>query len=107
MSNPVLAEAGALAAGQDLAVIRFGDVHEEPTRGVVAQLAESPAGVKAAWSRGGRHAWLSPLRFPKEVEFVIVTGQGPDAGRYRVIYHERVGTVFPCDHYILQDEALA
>ena len=104
MSNPVLAEAGVLAAGQELAIMRFGDVHEEPARGVVAQLAETPAGVQAAWSKGGRHAWLSPLRFPKEVEFIVVPGQHADAGTYRVIYHERVGTVFETDHYILQDE---
>ena len=106
MSNLVLAEAGALAAGQELALVRFGSTTEEPVRGTFARLPETVSDVVAAWSKGGFHAWLTGVRMPKDAEFLAVTGQGPDAGRYRVIYHERIVGAFVTDHYQLQPEPM-
>lgn len=106
MSNPVLAEAGALAAGQELMLTRFGSSTEEPVRGVFARLAETPADVQAAWSRGGKHVWTEAVRLPEEIEFLTVTGQGRDSGKYRVIFRETIVGLWATEHFVLQDEAM-
>ncbi|MDD9991487.1 MAG: hypothetical protein OXP75_06790 [Rhodospirillales bacterium] len=74
---------------------------------MTAQLPESPADVKAAWSKGGRHVWTGPVPAPKETEFITIVGQEPDSGQYRVIFHERIEGIFATEHFVLQPEPLA
>lgn len=100
-NNPIIE-----GRGQELALTRFQSHTEEPVKGIFARLPRNEAQLRAAFSVSGAQVWTTGISFPKDVEFVTVTGQGRDAGKYRVIDHERIVGAFVTERYALQDVAM-